>query len=103
LRSGSCDKPSTGCAPGVRGGSGAALSALQWASIDSGRWDEALAAAREASDTAAAYKMETVASSADRAPSSVKVPAASTSLDRPRTVYLRVERLATAAAPVIAK
>jgi DNA-binding CsgD family transcriptional regulator len=58
-------------APGVRGGSGAALSALQWACIDSGRWDEALAAAREASDTAAAYKMETVASSADLATATV--------------------------------
>lgn len=31
--------------------------------IDSGRWDEALAAAAEASDIAAAYKMETVAGS----------------------------------------
>ena len=51
--------------PGVRGGSGAALSALQWACIDSGRWDEALAAAREAADIAAAYKMETVAATAD--------------------------------------
>ena len=37
--------------PGVRGRSGAALSALEWACIDSGRWDEALAAAREADDT----------------------------------------------------
>ena len=54
-----------------RGTSGAALSALQWAGIDSGRWDEALAAAREASDTAAAYKMETVASSADPATATV--------------------------------
>jgi DNA-binding CsgD family transcriptional regulator/tetratricopeptide (TPR) repeat protein len=52
-------------APGVRSRSGAALSALQWACIDSGRWDEALAAAREAADAAAAYKMETVAASAD--------------------------------------
>jgi DNA-binding CsgD family transcriptional regulator len=52
-------------APGVRGGSGAVLSALQWACIDSGRWDDALDAAREAGDIAAAYKMETVAASAD--------------------------------------
>jgi len=52
-------------APGVRGGSGAALSALQWACIDGGRWDEALAAASEAADLAAAYKMETVAATAD--------------------------------------
>jgi hypothetical protein len=52
-------------APGMRGGSGAALSALQWACIDSGRWDEALAAAHEASEAAAAYRMQTVAASAD--------------------------------------
>ena len=52
-------------APGVRGASGAVLSVLEWACIDSGRWDDALAAAREASDIAAAYKMETVAGSAD--------------------------------------
>jgi DNA-binding CsgD family transcriptional regulator len=52
-------------APGVRGSSGAILSVLQWACIDSGRWDEALDAAREAGDIAAAYKMETVAASAD--------------------------------------
>lgn len=48
-------------APGVRGASGAVLSALQWACVDSGRWDEALAAAREAADISAAYKMEAVA------------------------------------------
>ena len=52
-------------APGVRGASGAVLSVLQWASIDSGRWDDALVLAREASDIAAAYKMETVAATAD--------------------------------------
>ena len=52
-------------APGVRGASGGVLSALEWAYIDSGRWDDALAAAREANDIAAAYKMETVAGSAD--------------------------------------
>ncbi|MGW1787198.1 AAA family ATPase, partial [Streptomyces sp. NPDC002143] len=50
---------------GMRGASGGVLSALEWAYIDSGRWDEALAAAREANDIAAAYKMETVAGSAD--------------------------------------
>jgi len=43
-------------APGVRGASGGVLSALEWACIDSGRWDDALAAAREANDIAAAYK-----------------------------------------------
>ena len=52
-------------APGVHGSSAAALSALQWACVDSGRWDEALATAREAADIAAAYKMETVAAIAD--------------------------------------
>ncbi len=51
--------------PAVRGASGAVLSVLEWAYLDSGRWDEALATAREASDIAAAYKMETVAASAD--------------------------------------
>jgi AAA ATPase domain len=58
-------------APGVRGASGAVLSALEWACIDSGRWDDALAAAREANDIAAAYKMETVAGSADLATATV--------------------------------
>jgi DNA-binding CsgD family transcriptional regulator len=52
-------------APGVRGASGAVLSVLGWACIDSGRWDDALSAAREANDIASAYKMETVAGSAD--------------------------------------
>jgi DNA-binding CsgD family transcriptional regulator len=58
-------------APGVRGASGAVLSVLEWACIDSGRWDDALAAAREANDIAAAYKMETVAGSADVATATV--------------------------------
>ena len=58
-------------APGVRGASGAVLSVLEWACIDSGRWDDALAAAREANDIAAAYKMETVAGSADLATATV--------------------------------
>jgi DNA-binding CsgD family transcriptional regulator len=49
----------------VHGGSGAVLSALQWACLDSGRWDDALDAAREAGDIAAAYKMEAVAATAD--------------------------------------
>jgi DNA-binding CsgD family transcriptional regulator len=57
--------------PGVRGASGAVLSVLEWACVDSGRWDDALAAAREASDIAAAYKMETVAGSADLATATV--------------------------------
>ena len=58
-------------AAGVGGRSGAALSALEWACIDSGRWDEALAAAREACDAAAAYTLETVAASADLATATV--------------------------------
>jgi len=58
-------------APGVRGGSGGALSALQWACLDSGRWDESLAIGRQAADAAAAYKMETVAISADLATATV--------------------------------
>jgi tetratricopeptide (TPR) repeat protein len=52
-------------APGVRGGSPPVLAALLWAYIDGGRWDEALATAREAADAAAAYKLETIACSAD--------------------------------------
>ena len=52
-------------APGTRGGSGGALSALQWACFDGGRWDEALAVAREARDAAAAYRLAPVAASAD--------------------------------------
>jgi DNA-binding CsgD family transcriptional regulator len=58
-------------APGVRALGGPALSVLQWACIDSGRLDEALTAAQEASDIAAAYKMETVAASADLAAATV--------------------------------
>jgi len=57
--------------PGMGGRSGGVLSALQWACLDSGRWDEALAAAREAADAAAAYRMETVAASADLATATV--------------------------------
>jgi DNA-binding CsgD family transcriptional regulator/tetratricopeptide (TPR) repeat protein len=51
-------------AAGARGRSGGTLSALEWACVDSGRLDEALAAAREANDTAASYPTETVAASA---------------------------------------
>src|SRR5258706_8242957 len=60
-------------APGVRGSSAAALSALQWACIDSGRLDEALATALEAADIAAAYKMETVAAIPDLTTATVLV------------------------------
>ncbi|TDW21961.1 AAA family ATPase [Kribbella kalugense] len=58
-------------APGTVGRAAAALSALQWACIDTGRWDEALAAAREAADAAAAYRMELVAATADLCVASV--------------------------------
>ena len=58
-------------APGVRGNSGATLSAQQWACIDTGRWDEPLLACREATDLAAAYKMEAVAASASLATATV--------------------------------
>ena len=57
--------------PGVRGSSGPLLSALQWAHVDGGRWDEALAAGREAADAAAAYRLDTVAISADLATATV--------------------------------
>jgi len=49
----------------VRGTSGGALTALGWACIDTGRWDEALEAAAEAADVAEANHMELVAASAD--------------------------------------
>ena len=59
-------------APGVRGWQRwHVLSALQWAYIDSGRWDETLTTAPETADTAAAYQMETVAASADLATATV--------------------------------
>ncbi len=51
-------------APGVRGSSGASLTALGWAYIDTGRWDDALTAAAEAGDLAEAYQMDMVAASA---------------------------------------
>jgi DNA-binding CsgD family transcriptional regulator len=54
-----------------RGRYGPVLSALQWAYIDGGRWDETLATARETADTAAAYKMDTIAASADLATATV--------------------------------
>ncbi len=54
-----------------RGRYGPVLSALQWAYIDAGRWDETLSTARETADTAAAYKMDTIAASADLATATV--------------------------------
>ena len=52
-------------APGVRGTSGGALTALGWVYIDTGRWDEALESAAEAADMAEAGQMDIVAASAD--------------------------------------
>jgi len=52
-------------AQAVQGASGAVLSCLEWACVDSGRWEEALDLASRAADIAAAYKMETVACQAD--------------------------------------
>src|SRR5260370_18173027 len=46
--------------PGVRGRSGPVLSALLWAYIDSGRWDETLTTPRTTADPAAAYKLDTI-------------------------------------------
>jgi DNA-binding CsgD family transcriptional regulator len=52
-------------APGMRGTSGPGLTALGWAYIDTGRWDEAMEAAAEAADLAEANHMDMVAASAD--------------------------------------
>jgi DNA-binding CsgD family transcriptional regulator len=51
-------------APAVRGASGAALSTLARAYLDTGRWDDALTAAAQASDLAEAHQMDIVAASA---------------------------------------
>ena len=52
-------------APGMRGTSGPGLTALGWAYIDTGRWDEALEVAAEAADLAETNQMDVVAASAD--------------------------------------
>jgi DNA-binding CsgD family transcriptional regulator len=52
-------------APGTQGTSGPGLTALGWAYIDTGRWDEAQEAAAEAADLAEANQMELIAASAD--------------------------------------
>jgi DNA-binding CsgD family transcriptional regulator len=52
-------------APGTQGTSGPGLTALGWAFIDTGRWDEALEAAAEAADLAEANQMDLVAAAAD--------------------------------------
>jgi DNA-binding CsgD family transcriptional regulator/tetratricopeptide (TPR) repeat protein len=51
-------------APGILGSSGASLTALGWAYIDTGRWDSAVTVASEAGDLAEAYQMDMVAASA---------------------------------------
>ncbi len=50
--------------PGILGSSGASLTALGWANIDTGRWDAALTAAAEAGELADAYHLDMVAASA---------------------------------------
>jgi DNA-binding CsgD family transcriptional regulator len=52
-------------APGVQGTSAGGLTVLGWAYIDTGRWDEALEVAAEASGMAEANHMNIVAASAD--------------------------------------
>ncbi len=52
-------------APGTRGTSGPGLTALGWAYIDSGRWDDAQEAATEAGDLAEANQMKLIAAAAD--------------------------------------
>jgi DNA-binding CsgD family transcriptional regulator/tetratricopeptide (TPR) repeat protein len=52
-------------APGTQGTSGPGLTALGWAYIDTGRWDEALEAAAEAADLTEASQMDLVAAAAD--------------------------------------
>jgi DNA-binding CsgD family transcriptional regulator/tetratricopeptide (TPR) repeat protein len=52
-------------APGMKGTSGPGLTALGWADIDLGRWDEAQEAAAEAADLAEANQMDLIAAAAD--------------------------------------
>ena len=52
-------------APGTQGASAPGLTALGWAYIDAGRWDEAQEAAAEAADLAEANQMELVGAAAD--------------------------------------
>jgi DNA-binding CsgD family transcriptional regulator len=52
-------------APGTRGTSGPGLTALGWAYIDLGRWDDALEASAEAAGLAEANQMGLVAAAAD--------------------------------------
>ena len=52
-------------APGMRGTSGLGLTALGWAYIDTGRWDEAQEAGAEAADLAEVNHMELITAAAD--------------------------------------
>jgi DNA-binding CsgD family transcriptional regulator/tetratricopeptide (TPR) repeat protein len=52
-------------APGTQGTSGPGLTALGWAYIDTGRWDEALEAAAEAAGLGESNRMELIAAAAD--------------------------------------
>src|SRR5260370_21251204 len=52
-------------APGTQGASGPGRTALGWASLDTGCWDEAQEAAAEAADLAEANQVDLVAGSAD--------------------------------------
>ena len=72
-------------ASGVRGASGAALSALGWTYIDTGRWGEALAVCAEASDLAEAYQMDIVAAFADVTVATVLAMRADPAAARART------------------
>jgi DNA-binding CsgD family transcriptional regulator len=51
-------------APGIQGASGGGLTTLGWLYLDTGHWDEALAAAAEAAELADASQMGVVAASA---------------------------------------
>ncbi len=72
-------------ASGVRGASGAALSALGWTYIDTSRWDDALAVCAEASDLAEAYQMDIVAAFADVTVATVLAMRADPAAARART------------------
>ena len=72
-------------ASGVRGASGAALSALGWTYLDTGRWDDALAVCAEASDLAEAYQMDLVAAAADVTVATVLAVRADPAAARART------------------
>jgi len=72
-------------ASGVRGASGAALSALGWTYIDTSRLDDALAVCAEASDLAEAYQMDIVAAFADVTVATVLAMRADPAAARART------------------